>query len=108
MESNDPTVEDNTYDTKTESKEDTSSDISELSSDSDSDLYSEYNRLSIFVNNIDPDIPEYKLKKIFGSFGNIISFTLKTSKDKRPFALIQYDHPDYGIHFPLFSGYNAN
>ena len=102
------TLENNTCDSKVESQEDTLSQVSQESSDSDSNFPSEDNHLWIFVNNIDSDISKENLKKIFSSFGNVIDVNLKKLRQKRPFAYIKYDHPDYGTHFPLFLEYNAN
>jgi RNA recognition motif-containing protein len=73
-----------------------SKDVSPPVEKSDFELLAETfsDELSIFVNNIDPKIPEDKLRRIFGSFGRVTKFILTTEKFKRSFAFIQYEHPD--------------
>ena len=85
-----------------------SKDVSPPAEKSDFELLAETfcDELSIFVNNIDPKIPEDKLRRIFGSFGRVTKFILTTEKFKRSFAFIQYEHPDEGIYSFLFSGQN--
>jgi len=66
--------------------------------DSDSDTGSDhYSLKTVFVNNIDPEIPEEKLKKFFGTFGKVSKLKIKTHKEKQSYAYVEYDHPDYAL-----------
>jgi len=69
-----------------------------VKSDYDSDFETESNHYAlkrIFVNNIDPEIPEEKIKKFFGNFGRVIKLNIQPNKDTQSSAYVKYDHTDY-------------
>jgi len=53
--------------------------------------------LTLFINNIDPEISEEKLYKVLGYFGKIIDLKVEKHQEKNSFAYLKYDHPDYGM-----------
>jgi RNA recognition motif-containing protein len=50
---------------------------------------------TLFINNIDPEIPDEKLNKVLGNFGKIIELKVERHQEKNSFAYLKYDHPDY-------------
>jgi len=64
--------------------------------DSDSDTGSDqYPFKTIFVNNIDPEISEEKLKKFFGTFGRVFKPEIKHQNERQSYAFVKFDHPEY-------------
>lgn len=77
-------------------------DSSNSNSDSESERFSDSELFTIFVNNIDPEVPEEKLKKFFSNFGRVVKFRLEKENPKKFYAFVTYDHSDYGKHNSLF------